>query len=398
MVAESTRSVADGFELLCLALAESPVPDPLVVERLERAAKRQLDELGPTAEGFEADTDLQLPTIEGQSGGAASDEAILAEVLAYLATGNALLAAGQAVGETGTAGKGQEFGRTEEAGLGDTETPLYADRLEEAGGLLTSVADGLEQRVRRRQVQQSGFEPVPPSEDLPSAVARLTDQVGATLEDLASASGDVATEALSKAFEWAPDHVTEAINNLGNKLKLGERGQRLVLLALKAIDKALSALHLLIPLDGLGEMRDELIELRGRFDTGEPAPAVLGWLIGVEDVKAEASRLARSSSSISAIDAAVDKLRALAERFASLMKLVSGIIAALGMVTGLVTILGVAVPHLPVVAAGAFMLVIAAVVLIGSDYTDARSVPNYVTGVRSIVRTAWETHEPTIHR
>jgi hypothetical protein len=395
-LAESTRSVADGFNLLRQALAESSVPDPLVIERLERAAQRQLGELGPTTQGFEPDVAWHPATVEGQIGDSISEETIFAEVLADLSTGNALLAAGQAIGETTKVDEHSGETLPTATGLGDSGKPFDGQRLEQAGVLLTRVADGLFQRAREGRVRRAGFEPVQPSIDLQTAAARLTDQVSTTLEDLASAAGGVVTEAITKAFEWAPDRLTEVIDDLGNKLKLGERGQRLLGLGLRAIERALSALHGLIPLESIAEMRDELNELRGRFDSGDPAPAVLGWIIGVEDIRAEATRLARPSGSIAAIDQAVEMLRALGERFASLMTVVSGIVTALGMATGLIGVLGVAIPHLPVIAAGAFMLVVAAVVLIGTDYTDTRLLPDFVTGVRSILRTAWDTHEPSI--
>ncbi len=363
-LAESTRSVANGSALLQRALATSPVPDPLIVERLEVIARRRLGSDMPGPQRFEDAEDETGPAAEE---GVTEDD-VLAEVLADLSIGNALLAAGQALGEGGVARDDQALG--------------------EAVTTLNKVADSLDDRARP-EAHSQGFEPVEPSADLTQAAERLTQQLDATLEELAEASAGVVTEAMTAVLARAPGKLSELIDQLGSKLDFGQNAQRLTKLGLATIDKALTVLTRLFPINLLREAKEEMRTLAARLQAGEPAPAVLGWLIGVEDVRKYALQLPHPQARLERLDLAVGALRGLGERYSSLMKIASGIVTAIGSVSVLVSFLGFGVPHLALVTAGAFLLVAAAVLLLGLDYTDARPIPGFVPGVRVVVRDAW---------
>lgn len=379
-LAESTRSVANGSVLLQRALRVSAVPDPLIVERLEIAARRRLGEqYSPSRQGFASDPgesgpDAASPGAAGPPvliGGGPEDNEILAGVLADLNVGNALLAAGQALGEGAGPGEDRE--------------------LTSAISALTEVADDLEHQARTGLVGAQRFEAAPASPDLPTAIDALQRQLDTTLEELARASAGVVTDALTEVYKRAPDKLTQLIEELGTQLKLGEHSRRFVQLGLATIERALAALAQLFPLTLLETAKAEIRSLAERLKEGEAAPAVLGWVIGVADVRADAERLRHQEDTTpDRLDRAVGALRALGERYSWLMKVASGIVTAIASVAGVASFVGLAIPHLVVATAGAFLLVVATVVLLGLDYTDARkALPGFVVGARSIIREAW---------
>jgi hypothetical protein len=372
-LAGSTRSVASGCTLLLRGLEVSPVVDSLVVERLEVAARRTLDGPAVTAMRFE-------PAEEATSTSAAPrDDDVLAQVLTDLTVGNALLAAGQAVGEGGSS--------SDPAALEDA-----LRQLDEVAGVLDGMASR-EDRVRQ------GFEPVEPSVDPAHAAERLSQELDSVLEAMTTGCSGVVTDALDRAMKVAPAQLHEIVDQLGEKLQLGGRLGRLVGLGVAALERGLDALSRLFSLDMLRAARDDVRTLVQRLQTGDLGPAVLGWVIGVYAVRADAQQWsAGGAGRVDALDAAVAALRGLAERFAALVTFATGIVGAIAGAAALVSVLGIAVPNLALATGGAFLLVVAAVVLLGLDYTDARGLMGFVVGARTIVRDAWDVSgEPAGH-
>ncbi|WP_218022729.1 hypothetical protein, partial [Cellulomonas biazotea] len=264
-LAGSTRSVAREARLLLRSLEEDPVPDPQLVERLEAAAAARTEQATGAERGFDA---------TGDAGPRAPAEPVtvddaLAEVLADLSVGQALLAAGAAVGAEGA--------------------PRDTAPLHDAVGALDDVATVLD---TADAPAARGFAASEPSADVGAATDRLRRELDTTLDAVTASAASVMSDAVTKALERAPGGVDDLIKNIGGKTRLGEYAHRFVKLGAQIVEKALAALARLIPASFLASARDDVRGLVHRLQDGEAAPAVVGWVIAVDPVREAAAGLA----------------------------------------------------------------------------------------------------------
>jgi hypothetical protein len=189
--------------------------------------------------------------------------------------------------------------------------------------------------------------------------------------------GGLSPEALRRAWEQARA-----------RLPLDNLGGRLVRLGVRALASALEALNRLVKADWLEAARRKLIELSDRVAAHGAVPAALGWVLGVAAVNAEAAAaVGRAGLEIDRLDAGSAALQSLGGRFGEAMDMVA---LAQSAVAGLgaVKLIGLAIPHLGAVLAGAELLLGAVVVLLALDYVDSPPVTGWVQGARAIVRQA----------
>jgi hypothetical protein len=361
-IAESTKSVANAA-LWLQRVVENPESRTFAIERLEVEAARQLGELAVLESQY-----FDSPDAADAAGLDAGDEDLLATALSQLEIGNTLVAAGQTLGEGGTADPSLLDGAVRE---------------------LRSSASLLETQQAAAETVERGFETRRASPDLAAAADRARTVAFSTLEQLAERSSVVIVDAFGIVRDRAPDRAQEALQLLGEQAQLGgeQRRGRLIRAGLKAIDKALATLSRIIPEHLYAAVRERVQDLWQRVERQEPGPAVVGWLIGVEGVRRQVDEvLGGQSLDVSRLDEASQALEALSRRFARNMQLVRRLVRAVAATGTLLSLAGLAIPHLALVIAGAALLAAATVVLLAMDYADTGDLLRFVPGVRRIIQ------------
>ena len=345
-------------------MAENPESRTFAIERLEGEAARQLGELAEVESQY-----FDAPDGVDAAGFAAGDEDLLATALGQLEIGNTLVAAGQTLGEGG---------------------PANPSLLDGAVRELRSSASLLETQQGAAETVERGFETRRASPDLAAATDRARTVAFSTLERLAEGSSVVIIDAFGIVSDRAPGRAQEALQLLGEQAPQlgGEQWPgRLIRAGLKAIDKALATLRRIIPDHLYAAVRERIEDLWRRVERQEPGPALVGWLIGVEGVRRQVDEaLGGQPLDVARLDDASDALEALSERFARNMQLVRRVVRAVAATGTLLSLAGLAIPHLALVIAGAALLAAAAVVLLAMDYTDTGDLLRFVTGVRRVIQ------------
>ncbi|GLI00496.1 hypothetical protein [Phytohabitans aurantiacus] len=280
------------------------------------------------------------------------------------------LAAGEAVGETAagdrpSTGEGLDHALT---GLRDTATSL-ADR---------------EEADATRHFESA----VVTSPDLPTAAATLRTTVAETLDSITKQTSVALASPFRAAAGLAPEAARKAWESVTERLQIGDLGGRLTRLGIRAVLSAIDALGRLVPGQWLVTARVKLVELRDRLEAHGGTDAAVGWLLGVEGLRAEADAIAASPGlEIARLDTASLDLTALTARYTSAMDVI-GLIQAGIAGLGLIKLVGLAVPHLTAVLVGAELLVGAVVIVLALDYVDSTVAPSWVRGARTIIQEA----------
>jgi hypothetical protein len=358
--ARSIRSVAAAAELVRESLAATGTADSYAVEALERTAATHIDDVASRArQGFELD-------LTGSPDRATQTEAaVLAAVVSNLAVGETLLAAGRAVGEGA-----------------DPADPAY---LSDALADLDLTASSLERLDAASVAVSQGFDAAPAAADPAGAADRLRIGVEQALEQIAQSASEVSTRALLESTAIVPDKIRELVAQLGERIDLGEYVGTLVRLGLRAVERALDLFARLFPEEMLRRASADVLALHERLAAHEPGPAVVGWLIGVDSVGARLEEILERHTEPARLDAATVEVQRLSARFARLMDLAADIVRLTAGAGALLALVGLAVPHLPLLIAGALVMIVAGVVLLAGDYVDARNDLGFVPGVRVVI-------------
>lgn len=297
--------------------------------------------VGDSVQGFDAD------------GVEPSDEELLAIAVSQLGIGTTLLCT--------------------EAAAAPTAGGSVAE-LQSAVTTLERTADALEEHGAAAPLEQ-GFDTRPGGSPLPVADAAL-----AALDEMADAAGDVATAILDRTLKPLVDRVPAPLKDIGTQLGLDIPG-RLARWGLRAVRKGLDLLLRLVDFEAVERYRERLDAVLTRLGQGEDAAVLSGWAIGVEAVRAEVT----AGRPAGVDEALVRELAGLADRFAQLCRLlrrVAGLIAGLAATLALFQI---TLAHAVGVTALGLVLVLAAMVALGRDYTGASDIPGRVRGVRVLL-------------
>ena len=331
------RSVGGAADAVLRAIRSNRDPGP-ALDRLELQAARVV---GDSVQGFDAD------------GAEPSEQDLLATAVTQLGIGTTLL-------------------HTEAAAAAPAPAPARpVAELQSAVTTLERTADALEAQAAPAPLAQ-GFDTRPGGAPLPVADAAL-----AALAEMAGAAADVATAILDRTLKPLVDRVPAALRDFGAELDLDIPG-RLARWGLRAVRKGLDLLLRLVDLAAVERYRERLDAVLARLGQGEDAAVLTGWAIGVEEVRAD---LTASGAGRAVDEALVAELARLADRFAELCRLLSKVA---GLIAGLATALAlfqVTLPHAAAVTAVGLVLVLAAAVALGRDYTGASDLPGRVHGV-----------------
>ena len=376
---EPGRSLVTGVasELLVaghdlLGAIDDPLRREQAVERLIAVAETGIAGLSSFSvqrfQSFEA-TDVAQERAE-------ASEDVLATALGELTIAQTLLGAAIATGQH------------EDAGAPSAEAPS-AEALRTSLTAAGSVPSVLEAGAGEPAPAARTGETQAPS--LTDAVDHLRKQVDETLDTVVAASAESVTKAFTGLLDLAPDVVKQTIGALGERLKLGKIADRLFSTALWALDQGLAALGRLIPSRLLQSTRAEIERVYQRLREGRALDTFVAAMLGVPDLREYANHaFGRPGLAADRLAGCKSELIALTARYKRVMGVIEGIATAISLVSAALVIVKFVLPHLALIVAGAQLLVVAAVLMVGIDYVDVRPGPDLVRGVQSALSAAVE--------
>jgi hypothetical protein len=223
------------------------------------------------------------------------------------------------------------------------------------------------------------------SPDASAAAGKLRHQAESTLDAMAVRTAAVVQRAFSPVAGYAPDGIRNALKDLGEKLRIGQTLGRLASLALRLVEHALDRLSRFFPLRLLDVAREKVGQLSDCVGTGD-LKAITAAVLDVTAAKQEIhTRLAASGLDRNRLDRGAADLTGLSRRFEHVMTMVDGVLVALVSAGHLLPLVGAPVPILPIFLSSAFLVAVAAVIMIGRDYVDSGSGLGFVSGVRHVV-------------
>ncbi|MFE0150622.1 hypothetical protein ACFWY5_25975 [Nonomuraea sp. NPDC059007] len=400
-LARSARSLQDTVGELHAALtAGNERRAGYARDRLVEQARAALDESGTY--GFEPPRPTSPPHRPARPGPRPGPQPrppqpgpddLLAEAVRDLALSQALISAAAGVGEAaadvGEPGAGEGGGGADGSGGGWGDgggagavggggrggADAGSGRLREAGDSLGLLATAL------KPPDHFGFEAATrASPDLPTAIATLRQEAAACLDRIHERSAGVAGAALAKIPVVST--VATTAQEILDKLGVGALTGTLTKLAARALHKALTALHHLIPAAALDRVNTAVSQLADGLDKDEAAgPLLVSALLGTDGVRSALDeRLARDALDRARLDGARAELAELGDRFGRHMDVLA---IAITVSTGLVAWLAT-----PLAAGAVAALLLGVVLVLAADYADAWSLPVAVRGVRTVVEDA----------
>ncbi|MEV6495676.1 hypothetical protein AB0M20_44730, partial [Actinoplanes sp. NPDC051633] len=325
---ERTRSIGSATSALARAIERGDTDLDRAVDRLEIQARTAVED---STRGFDA-----------ASGAAPSDEERLVGALSQLQIGNALLTAESAIASGDAAGL-----RSAVASMDRT-----ADAIE-----VSAAAPAL---VHSFDIARDG---VP---------LNVLEAAHTALDEMVEGAAGVTTALVTEVIKPLTDRVPEAIKQLGSELLLDLPG-RLARWALRAIRGGVNLLLRVVDLQAVERMRDRIDGVLARLGRGEDPAVLAGWAIGADVVRAGlAGGTAPDRAGL------VSELAELTDRFGRLCDVLRRVALAVTGLAATLSLFQVVVPHAVPVTSAVLLLVLAATVVLGRDYTGATDLPGPV--------------------
>ena len=286
----------------------------------------------------------------------------LASILADAQVGDTLIAAGGALGEQGA-----------------TPSPQVLD------DALLRMQSAPDLGVRMAALHFAAE--ATHSADLPSATKTLRDRAEETLQTLVSQAHQAGGAVVDQLARVDAGKALEALSKLGGPLaRLPELG----VFIQKGIEKIRGAMQTLIDLlgrVGLSDIRDRMTKIWNKLTDGTFIDSLLGWAFDRQPIENAVSvAAAKTSLTVSAIDSASDLLPPLGEGYTAKMtwaKTLSGLIAA---AAGMLLTFGVvAAGPVAEFSAGAYLLILAAIIVIGRDYAGENGLFHQGKGILGVI-------------
>lgn len=370
----NTESVLYAGRRLRNLIDAAPATREYAVTGLERAAQ-QHESGGADYRAFMF-SELETASAEDKVMRERATEDALGSILADLQVANVLMAAGLAMGETGEKAEP----RLLDDALLKLETTMRAVEQPLASPLTGGIQPGrfgFASLVTAPEVVESP--------DLPSAVETFKGRSEETLARLVNEAQGVATDAITALSKLDAAKVLEALSKLGDQVQeIGKIG-RLVRHGVEKLQGAINALIGLLNSEALAGIKDQVEKMWNDVKEGKYVAQALEWVFGVKATRAYIAEILGSEDlKREALDEGTNDLDQLAITFEETMKMTQGIAAAVTLAGTVLSLTPLAGPELVLLAASAYVLILAAVVLIGMDYADSGRVLQSVRGVREI--------------
>jgi hypothetical protein len=344
------------------------------VTGLERAAQ-QHEQGGTSYRAFMFSALDTLPESNQVTRERVTEDA-LASVLTDMQVANVLMAAGQASGE---AGERAEPRLLDEALLRLDNTTRVLER-----SLPSPLAAGAEPG-RFGFAEAASIPEVARSPDVPSAIATFKSRSEEVLTTLVSETQAVVTSVITALSKLDTDMVLAALSKLGVQVQDLPKIGRLFRQGIEKLAGAVNALIRLLGGQALEQIKARVEKIWQDVKNGEYITRVLEWAFEIDATRGYiAEMLALDGLTQEALDAASDAVAKLAAGFKENMAMARGIAAAIGLAGTVLALTPLAGPQLALLAASAYVAILAGIVLIGMDYTDASQLLQRVRGVREI--------------
>lgn len=372
----STESTLHAGRRLRNVLDADPATVEYAVTRLERAAQHQ--ETGGT--GYRAFMFSELdstPEAEKATRERLTQDA-LASVLADLKVANVLMAAGQAVGETGE--------RAEPRLLDEALLRLETTTRTMERSLATPLAVGTQPGRFGFAPEMTGEEAIP-SADLPSAIETFKSRSDETLEMVVKEAQGVATSVISALSEIDEAKVVTALSKLGLQIQELPKVGRLFRQGVEKLEQAIDALIHVLGSEALDQIKARIEQVWERVKQGEHVAQVLEWAFRVKATQTDISHILQSENlTLQRLDDASHALTPLTVKFRDTMAMANDLLTTVTFAGTVLILTPLAGPNLALLTAFIYLMVLAAVVLVGMDYVDSGRLLQRVRGVREIAQ------------
>lgn len=338
------------------------LPEPQRESRVREAKKWLLSAAEDQGRESAAATEqyFSAPPSTGETTVSAADA--LAGIMADAQVGNTLIAAGHALNETGS---GANPAVLDDAILALESTPDFADQIATAlnfAGTPTHSADldGAAQTFQSRI-----------DESLKTIVKEAHDTGGKVVDQLLKVDGTKALEALAQ---------------LGGPLaKLPDFGV-FIKRGIEKLRQAMDSLMRLLDNEALRQVKENLTAFWNHLTDGALVDSLLAWAFDKHAIDGAVTKaVGLKSLKVEAFDSASDLLPPLGEGFKSKMTWANALTGVVAAGVGLLLFTGVvAAGPLAIFTAGAYLLILAAVVIIGRDYAGKKGLFHEGKGILGV--------------
>lgn len=312
-------------------------------------------------------------------------EDVFSTIMTDLQIGSVLIAAGEAVGETGEEAK-QPGRLLLNQALDDLETinPVIAR------GLSSPIAAaGGAGRFNFSSAADDPKSPLIKSSDDASAISTFRTTAERTMDTFVGGFREVVVrigEALVEPLKKID--MLDLLEKLGEPLKaIGGAIGRLIKKGIKKIRSAIDALVALIGNESLTRIRDHIKDLWN--ETGQKS--LDGWtrellakFMGVEATRKIVKDLPADPLRKETVDAASNELSRLVQPFKNEMEMSKKMVSAISLVAAILFILPLAGQKVALFAAIFYLLVLSRALLVSMDYCDSGAILRRVRGVGEI--------------
>ncbi|MFD0273123.1 hypothetical protein ACFVHB_04305 [Kitasatospora sp. NPDC127111] len=386
VVSTAQDVLAAGHELR--NALDNPAHRAAAADRLALVAEAALGGLDDLAvRNFEA--------VEGGAGGetpeereTAADE-VLTGTVGDLNVAQVTFAAGAALGEGGEAEPAPDTSGASPGGVAGTgPAPDTAAPLDQALRLVRESAEAVATGMNSGPTAAAwSTPPTPPAASGGSAVSAsaLRQQASATLDGLVAQVSDVATGAASLARKAVPVF-DAAWEQIGKVVRVGQIVGRFVRLGLRAVEAALNRLYTLVHADFLRTARDKVHAIWENARDDATTPAMIRVVIGADAAEQGVGRaLTGDGFHPDRLDLAAGRVRELGSQFGRLMGVAQAVVGALAAVGVVSAIFHLVLPQVAIAIGAIALAVVAASVVLGSDYADSGTGRGLVRGVHGTV-------------
>lgn len=346
------------------------------VTQLERATRHH--EAGGSGYRTFMFSELETTIEEDKTARERLTEDVLASVLTDLQVANVLMAAGLTLGEGGEKAKSRFL---DEALLNLENTTRVIER--SLSSPLTKGAEPGRFGFTEIIVAPETVEPV----DLVSAIESFRNCAHETLITLVKEAEGVVTSVIAELSKIDEEKVGAAFSNLGRFTQELPKIGRLFRLGIEKLKKVIDALVQLLGTGALSEIKDKIEHIWEKVKEGEYIAHVLEWAFGVENTRVQISEIMNSAKlDQKRLKDANDSLESLTITFRENMAMAKDLVKTISFAGVIFALIPSAGPNLMLLGAFIYLVILAAVVLIGMDYADSGLLFKRVRGVREIAQ------------
>jgi hypothetical protein len=248
--------------------------------------------------------------------------------------------------------------------------------------------------VRSRAVAVLNFAAEPTrSTDFESATKTLRTRAEETLTTLITQAHAAGAQVVDKLKKVDAAKALEALSQLGGPLENLPQLGELIRKGIKKLQTAMDTLLKLLDSAGLQAVKEKLTAFWNKLSDGTLIDSLLGWAFARESVQAAVDKAAAAATMpVAAFDKASDVLPTIGEDFKQKMawaKTLTGVVAG---GSGVLVLVGaISAGPVAVFVAGAYLLVLAAILLMGRDYAGEGAMFVHGKGLRAIIESVMTT-------